>query len=285
MNKLLDGTKLNEGVSSVMLTSLLFVAHTLTNAYFLSPLGGDFRCLFWDKASCTEDEGWIASWFSFSHFHIAMLLSGVAYVVKGTPKLEATLSYVVAGIIVVYLAEGITSFDSLNIYLANVQLIFFVLLLIGIAFSTAEQERLQPLLPIPLPKRLTSTSFDRRNKVSVATIATGFQLISSMYRIIDMVLEGPNTGYKGDPYSSLIYPTISSMCLCDMMIVAILFGISLRFLDPAQQKVVLWCEVASLFVTQAMLAGEVGDKIEQDMKEAGVIATFVCLVVATIGAL
>ena len=283
MNKLPVDTKLNEGVSSVLLTSLLFIAHTLTNAYFLSPLGGDFRCLFWDRASCTEDEGWIASWFSFSHFHIAMLLSGVAYVAKGTPKLEATLSYVVAGIIIVYLAEGITAFDSLNIYLANVQLIFFVLLLICIGFSTAEQERLQPL--VPLPKRLTSTSFDRRNKVSVATLATGVQFISSLYRIIEMVLEGPNTGYKGDPYSSVVYPIISSMCLCDMMIVAVMFGISLRFLEPAQQKVVLWCEVASLFVTQAMLSGEVGDKIEQEMKEAGVIATFVCLVVATIGAL
>jgi uncharacterized membrane protein YbjE (DUF340 family) len=265
------------------MTCLLFLLHTFTNSLFLSPLGGNLRCLFWDKETCSNDEGWIASWFAFSHFHVGMLLSGMAYATKGTPKLEATLSYVIAGIIVVYLAEGITSIDSLNIHLVNVQLIIFVLLLIGIAYSTAEEERLQPR--IPLPRSFTTTSFDRRNKVALATLATGAQFVASTYRVIQMVLEGPNAGYKGDPHSSTIYPSISSMALCDMMLVALILGISLRFLDPDHQKVVLWCEVVSLFISQAMLAGATGDMIEQEMKEAGVIATFVCIVVSTIGAL
>lgn len=277
--------KANEPISATLWASLLYLAHMFTNAYFLSPLGGDFRCLFWDKSSCSTDEAWIASWLSFSNFHIALLLSGIAYVAKGTPRLEAMLGYVVAGIIIVYLAEGITWIDSLNVHLANVELIVFVFLLIWIAFATAEQERLQPRLPIPLPMKLTTTSFDRRNKVSITSLALGFQFLSTLYQVVDMVLGGADTGYKGDPYSSKIYPSISSMSLCNMMLVTIIMGISLRFLDPIQQKVILWCEVISLFISQAMLAGSIGDMIEQDMKEIAVIATFISLVVATIGAL
>jgi hypothetical protein len=282
MTKSVDANK-NEVVSSTLLASMIFLVHTFTNSFFLSPLGGDVRCLFWDKEICSKDEAWIANWFSFSHFHVGLLLSGIAYVVKGNVKLEVTLSYVIAAIIFIYLAEGIMSIDCLNLHIASVQIVTFVLLLIWIAFSTAEQEGTQPL--IPLPTNLASRSIDRRKKISVATIATGALFIASMYRVVQMALDGANFGYKGDPYSSLAYQSISSMAHCDMMLVAGILGVSLRFLEPEQQKVVLWCEVASLFVSQALLAGETGDMIEQEMKEAGVIATFVCIVIATIGAL
>lgn len=272
----------NEEVSSTLVTALLFLVHSFTNALFLSPLGGDVRCLFWEIDTCSRDEEWIATWFAFSHFHVCVLLSGIAYVASGTPRLEATLSYVVAGIIFVYLAEGIMSIDTLNLHLASVQVVIFVLLLIGVAFSTAEQERNQPR--IPLPRKLTTTSFDRRNKISMATIATGLLFLSSMYRVIQMVLGGANGGYKGDS-SSAVYRSISNMALCDMMLAAAVLAISLRFLEADQQKIILWCEVSALLLSQAMLAGETGEMIEQDMKEAGGIATFVSIVIATIGAL
>jgi hypothetical protein len=110
--------------------------------------------------------------------------------------LEAALSYIVACIVFVYMAEGIFSMNLLNPHLANVQVVIFVLFLIAIAFFTAEQERNQPL--IPLPRKLSTSSFDRRTKLSIVTVAVAAQFVGSMYRVIEMALGGGHTGYMGD---------------------------------------------------------------------------------------
>jgi len=128
--------------------------------------------------------------------HVALLLSGFAQAAHGNAKLETTLSYIVSGIVFVYIAEGIFSINVLNAPLANVQVVIFVLMLIAVAFFTAEQERNQPL--IPLPRKLSTSSFNRRGKLSLATIAIGFQFLGSMFRAIEMILGGGQTGYTGD---------------------------------------------------------------------------------------
>lgn len=75
------------------------------------------------------------------------------------------------------------------------------------------------------------------------------------------------------------------MAQCDMMIVAGLLAASIRFLDADQQKIVLWHQVGALMVSQAMLAGEMGEMIETEQKQAGSIGTFISIVAATLGAL
>lgn len=149
-----------------------------------------------DKESCSKDEAWIANWFCFSHIHVATLLAGMVHVSRGTAKLEMTLCYIVTGIVFIYMAEGIFSINVLNTHLANVQVVIFVLLLIAIAFFTAEAEGNQPL--IPLPRKLSTSSFNRRGKLSITTVALGFQFLSSMFRVIEMVLAGGQNGYLGD---------------------------------------------------------------------------------------
>ena len=114
----------------------------------------------------------------------------------GNPKLETTLSYIVACILFVYMAEGISSITLLNSHLANVQVVIFVLLLIAIAFFTAEQERNLPRFP--LPRKLTTSSFDRRKKIPIASLAVGAQFLGSMFRALEMVLGGGHSGYQGD---------------------------------------------------------------------------------------
>jgi hypothetical protein len=84
---------------------------------------------------------------------------------------------------------------------------------------------------------------------------------------------------------SSAYKSISSMAMCDMMIVTGILGVTIRFFEPDQQKIVLWCQVGALLVSQAMLAGEPGDMIEAEQKQAGGIGTFISIVAATIGAL
>jgi hypothetical protein len=75
------------------------------------------------------------------------------------------------------------------------------------------------------------------------------------------------------------------MAIVDMMIVSGILGVAIRFFEPDQQKIVLWCHVGALLVCQAMLAGEPGEMIEAEQKQAGGIGTFISIVAATLGAL
>jgi hypothetical protein len=144
----------------------------------------------------SDDEAWMANWFSYGHFHVSCLLACIAFVSFGNPKQEVTLSYIVAGIIFVYLAEGIFSIDLLSGPYAYLQTGMFLFILGGIAFLTSEIEKGRPM--IPLPSKLTSTSFDRRKKISVASVAVGAQFVSAVFRVVDMVFGEGRDGYLGD---------------------------------------------------------------------------------------
>ena len=75
------------------------------------------------------------------------------------------------------------------------------------------------------------------------------------------------------------------MAMCDMMIAAGILGVAVRFFEPEEQKIVLWCHIGALLVCQAMLAGEQGEMIEAEQKQAGGIGTFVLILAAALGAL
>lgn len=107
-----------------------------------------------------------------------------------------TLSYIVTGVIFVYLAEGIFSIDLLSGAYAYLQTGVFLFILGGIAFFTSEIEKDQPM--IPLPRKLTSASFDRRKQISVASVAVGAQFVSAVFRMVDMVFGDGRNGYQGD---------------------------------------------------------------------------------------
>jgi hypothetical protein len=142
------------------------------------------------------DEAWMANWFSSAHFHVSCLLVSIAFVSFGNAKQEVTLSYIVAGVIFVYLAEGIFSIDLLSGPYAYLQTGVFLFILGGIAFLTSEIEKGQPV--IPLPSKLTSVSFDRRKKFSVSSVAVGAQFVSTVLRVVDMVFGEGRNGYLGD---------------------------------------------------------------------------------------
>ena len=138
----------------------------------------------------------MANWFAFSHFHIGCLLTAFAYVSFGNEKNEKILSYIVCAIIFVYLAEGIFSIDLLSRNFAMLQTIIFLGLLTGIYYFSNKMDRINPL--IPLPRKLTSTSFDRRQKLAVPAVAIGVQMVSSAFRVFDMVFGIGREGYTGD---------------------------------------------------------------------------------------
>lgn len=120
----------------------------------------------------------------------------MAHVSNGNFARESTLGYSVAGIIFIYLAEGIFSMEVLNPNLMQVQIGVFIVLLFAIMNYSWEQERNQPRYP--LPRKLSTSSFDRRGKLSVSTIALFTQLLASLLRTLDMTLGGGHMGYKGN---------------------------------------------------------------------------------------
>lgn len=113
----------------------------------------------------------------------------------------------------------------------------------------------------------------------------GETIILWMFNLSFLYVDSVNSRSLVDFCDSPAYQSISSMAMCDMMIVAGILGVTIRFFEPDQQKIVLWCQVGALLVSQAMLAGEAGEMIEAEQKQAGGIATFISIVAATLGAL
>ena len=147
-----------------------------------------------DKDKCSAGEEWILTWFSFSHFHLAVLLAGMARVAHGKASMEACLSYCVAGIIFVFAAEGIFAMEVLNKNLFNVQFVVLTSLLAAIMVLTLEQERTLPRFP--LPRKPTVSSFDRRRRISVSTSALLTQLIASLLRTLELATGDGLLGFK-----------------------------------------------------------------------------------------
>jgi hypothetical protein len=144
----------------------------------------------------TSDEQWIANWYAFSHFHVGALLAGLSF---GSPEnYDTTICYIILSIITTYLAEGIFSIEMLDRRLVNLQLAIFVGILGAIFFFTLEHEQNQPRNFKLLPRKLTSSSFDRRKKIPMATMALAAQFVGSLFRLADMVLGEGRNGYLGD---------------------------------------------------------------------------------------
>lgn len=76
---------------------------------------------------------------------------------------------------------------------------------------------------------------------------------------------------------------MSSLAVCNMGIVVLLFGFALYFCDSHQHKAVLYGQALVLFLSQLMLASPQGAKIESDQTEAGIVGTFVFIMVAFAG--
>jgi L-lactate permease len=69
-----------------------------------------------------------------------------------------------------------------------------------------------------------------------------------------------------------------------MMMACGILGAALRFYESEHLKIVLYGQVLALFVSQIMLAGSQGEMIDETQTQAGVIGTFVSILVGIVGA-
>lgn len=84
--------------------------------------------------------------------------------------------------------------------------------------------------------------------------------------------------------SSLIYQDMSHAAVTDMMWTSLLLGYSVLLANVEQQKAILVGHAAALFISQVMLAGAQGDKIQRSQAQAGGITTFFSILIALLGA-
>jgi len=262
---------------------LSFIGHTLANAVLLSPLN-PMRCFYWNQSECSSDQDWICNWLAFAHLHVSILLT--CMIIKAESDGIERVGYLCCAIIMCYIMEGIFSIDLLDPVLSVIQCVIYVGILSAIAYFTYEDPKsINNLLARPVLKKMkSSSSFDQRQKLPIATIAIMMHLLSSFFRVVDMTFGKGHEGYTGD-MSSPIYQSISNFAVCDMMLTCFLLAFALRFCTTEQHKLILWGQAVILFVSQAMLASSQGEQMEGDMALAGSIGTFVFILIAILGAL
>ena len=277
-------------ISSMRVICQLFVIHTLMNALLLSSWNKR-RIIFWERLIFTKDEKWIANWFAFGHFHVAILLAALCARTASADNDEydyemktTKLSVLTVGIIVIYIAEGIFSIEFLDRRLVYLQLTAFASILFAMMYVSGQEQQQSPY-KLRLRKLTSTSSFSHRKKIGLPTLVLGIQMFGSLWRLVDMVLLDGQNSYLGD-MSSPVYQNISNMALCDMMIVTCLLGAAMHLFEQDQQKKVLWAQVVALMIQLAMLSStSQGSMMDSDSKHAGGIGTFISVITAIIGAI
>ena len=101
-------------------------------------------------------------------------------------------------------------------------------------------------------------------------------------RVSDMTLGKGREGYTGDD-SSPVYRIISHASVNDMFFVALILGIFFMIGTVEQQKALLVGQTIVLFVSQALLAGSQGERIDSEQVKAGGVTTFLIIIISVLG--
>lgn len=262
-------------VSFQMTLVLIFLTHSLVNWLLLMPWNS-LRCSFWNLYECNGDENWILNWLAFSRFHTLAILVCLAKTSMGSYILEQRLLVLCSVLMLNYVSTGIFAIHVLNKAMASMQcVIFMVLLAISLHHLTTSTV-------IPLPSQLRSTSFDMRQRLPISSVAVGIQCLLSMMRVSEMTLGQGQQGYIGDT-ASPVYQIISSASVNDMFFTSLILGIYFMIGTVEQQKALLVGQTVALFISQALLAGTQGDRIEPEQVKAGGVATFFSILIAILG--
>ena len=194
----------------------------------------------------------------------------------GNNLLEKRLLVLCNVLMLNFVSTGIFAIDFLNKPMAALQCIIHMLLL---AISI---HHLTTCNVIPLPSQLRSASFDFRQRLPISSAALGIQCFLAMVRVCDMTLGKGREGYKGDD-SSPVYRIISHASVNDMFFAALILGVFFMIGTVEQQKALLVGQTIALFVSQALLAGGQGERIDSEQVKAGGVTTFLSIIISILG--
>lgn len=262
-------------VSVSMTIVMIFIAHSCVNCILLSPWN-PLRGSFFNLYECSKDEDWMMNWLAFGRFHVLALLICLARASMGSALLEGRLLLLCCVLMLNYISTGVFMVHLLNKPMAVLQCIIYFSLL-AIALHNAAISSI-----IPLPSQLRSSSFDARRKLPLAAVALAIQFVLSMMRVSDMTLGSGREAYNGDS-TSVVYQSVSHASVNDMLFAGLILGIYFLVGTVEQQKALLVGQTLALFVSQAMLAGSQGDRIDSEQVKAGGVATFFSILISMLG--
>jgi hypothetical protein len=271
-----------EALSVPMTVVLVFITHGFVNALLLTPWN-PLRCAYWNIVDCTEDQAWMLNWLAFSQFHMHVLLVCIARTSIGNVILEQRLVFLSSSIMLANLSTGVFMLDLLNPQMAGLQMLIYLGLLSVMLYYAATTTIPITTAPTLLSIKLRSSSFDARKKLPVATIAVGVQFLFSAMRVVDMTFGAGRNGYLGDS-SSAVYMSMSHAAVTAMMWTSIILAWATLMTTADQHKALLVGHALVLFASQIMLAGSQGERIKPDQVKAGVVGSFIGIVVSLLGA-
>ena len=122
-------------MSNMLMVCVLFIVHTVTNAFLLSGYNTS-RCMFWGLGSCPPDLGWITNWVSLGQIQIALMIGVLIKSVHGNPTQEVKVSYLVGVILCIKITVGMISKPHLHRPFLLVQLMIWMVQLACLGWFT-----------------------------------------------------------------------------------------------------------------------------------------------------
>lgn len=307
-------------VSPLMTVFLIHTTHLFINSLLLAPWNPS-RCSFWNQRSCSDANiGWILNWLAFAKFHLAVLLGflGVSSIgANSSSYIESKLGCLSFSILLCYLVEGIMSLPQFNAPMAIFQTLILVLLTLVTLFWISREE-LQPgsaYLAAAFQSRSQSQS-QQRQKLAIPTITLSIQAVLSSLRVVGVAFgSSVYGGYVGDgsryallrkllckiylnccslrqtrnahsPFrfpSEDLFVSISSLMLCDAMLVPVVMLFALFFCTIDQHRSLLRGQAVALFVSQIVLSSRQADMMDPEYVKTSMIGTFSSIVLSVAG--
>jgi alkylhydroperoxidase/carboxymuconolactone decarboxylase family protein YurZ len=278
------------GLSVYMTIILVFLTIGFVNTVLITPVN-PYRCLHWNVTSCSTEEAWMLNWLAWGHLQfyglLACLFSGIYG--KHLALQEDRLAYLCATLVTCSLSTGVFTLDVVNQPIAALMAIVYIGLLGALLRQTtisAPSNHSAEFMFITGNKLLRSSSFDRRQKLPMSTLALGLVAVLAAVRCVEFTfgrgLDLYQDGYT-DGTPSPIYQLLSQTTGCQAVWVTLILTWSVFQATVEQQKAVLTGHFILSFVGILMLAVSQGEHMPPGQAKAVGVNNFLGMCIALLG--
>jgi hypothetical protein len=278
------------GMSVYMTIVLVFLTIGFVNTVLITPVN-PYRCFHWNATTCSTEEAWMLNWLAWGHLHFYALLACLFSGIYGKHLYlhEDRLAYLCATLVTCSLSSGVFTLDVVNRPMAVLMAIVYT----GLLGALMRQTTIVPpsnlsaeYMFITSNKILRSSSFDRRKKLPMSTLALGVVAVLAAVRCVECTfgqgLDLYQDGYT-DGTPSPIYQLLSQATVCQAVWVTLILAWSVFQATVEQQKAVLTGQFIVSFVGILMLAGSQGDHIPPGQAKAVGVNNFLGMCIALLG--
>jgi alkylhydroperoxidase/carboxymuconolactone decarboxylase family protein YurZ len=280
----------DDGLSVYMTIVLVFVTVGFVNTLLISPVN-PFRCFNWNVKTCSTEEVWMLNWLALGHLHfytlLACLFSGILG--KQLVQQEDRLAYLCATLVTCSLSTGVFSLDVVNRPIAVLMAVVYIGLLAALMLQTTistAPNLLAEFKFISGSKLLRSSSFDRRQKLPMSTLALAVVAVLAAVRCVECTFgQGLDLYQDGDTdgTGSPIYQLLSNATACQSILVTLILIWSTCQATVEQQKAVLTGQFIVSFIGVLMLAGSQGEQMPTAQTKAVGVSNFLGMCIALLG--